>query len=58
MNTWENVALQLYEAILAMQKARECPMVDDDFPRLLHRADTAMDQAAKAYEKHYRNTLE
>lgn len=39
---------QMVAAIRAMLIARETPMVDDDFPAMLHRADSLMTAAVRA----------
>lgn len=38
----------MYKALLAMLRARETPMVDDDFPAILKQADVLMDAAIAA----------
>lgn len=47
---WKIVADTFRQAVEAMQKARACPIVDDDFPALLHKADSEMESAMRLYE--------
>lgn len=37
-----SAAPDMLEALRAMDRARATPMIDDDFPELLHRADSLM----------------
>ena len=55
--SWQEVALTLAEACEAMQRARACPMVDDDFPDLLRRADRNMEAALGDYYEAYKESL-
>lgn len=46
---WKLVADAFFRAVEAMQKARACPMVDGEFPMLLHKADEEMASAMRLY---------